>query len=62
MAQKYEVVVWTASQSKYANPVLDEIDPNGYCYWRLFRDSCVRSDERFVQVHSTALVNARHRG
>lgn len=39
--QKYEVVIFTASLSKYANPLLDILDPNGTICARLFRESCV---------------------
>jgi len=48
-AEKFEVVIWTASQSRYADPVLDEIDPDGCCFWRLFRDSCVKNKDRYVK-------------
>ena len=40
MAQYYEVVIFTASLSKYADPLMNQMDPNGYCTMRLFRDHC----------------------
>ncbi len=32
----YELVIYTASLSKYADPLMDQIDPKGYCTARLF--------------------------
>ena len=41
-SQKFEVVIFTASQPEYANAMLDIIDPNNkYFHHRLFRDSCM---------------------
>lgn len=34
----YEVVVFTASLSQYANPVIDLLDPKGQIKRRLFRE------------------------
>jgi len=36
----YEVVAFTASLAKYADPVLDLLDPKRHCKHRLFRDVC----------------------
>ena len=36
----YEIVIFTASVSKYADPLLDIIDKNNYCSHRLFREHC----------------------
>jgi RNA polymerase II subunit A small phosphatase-like protein len=36
----YEVVVFTASLAKYADPVLDLLDVHRVVDWRLFRESC----------------------
>jgi len=49
VAKKYEVVIFTASLAKYANPVLDNLDPNGTIHARLFRDSCVPHGSQFVK-------------
>lgn len=49
MAKKYELVIFTASLAKYANPVLNNLDPAGYCSERLFRDSCVPNGSQFVK-------------
>jgi hypothetical protein len=37
----FEVVVFTASLAKYANPLLDLMDTTGAVRWRLFREACV---------------------
>jgi len=36
----FEVVVFTASLAKYADPVLDLLDVHKVVDWRLFRESC----------------------
>jgi len=38
----YEIVVYTASMSKYASPLLDKLDIHGVCHWRLYREACTR--------------------
>lgn len=40
MAKHYELVIFTASLSKYANPLLDILDPQRLCTGRLFREHC----------------------
>ena len=40
MSQLYEIVIFTASLSKYAEPLLDIIDKNHNCSCRLFREHC----------------------
>lgn len=46
VSQYFEVIVFTASHSCYANVVLDYLDPQQqYIHHRLFRESCVVSDE-----------------
>ena len=40
MAQHFEVVIFTASLSKYADPLMNMMDPNGYSTARLFREHC----------------------
>lgn len=46
-AKWFEVVVFTASMSDYANPVIDRIDQAGVIKHRLFRESCVLFDGQF---------------
>jgi carboxy-terminal domain RNA polymerase II polypeptide A small phosphatase len=38
MAEIYEIVIYTASLSKYADPLLDWLDPDGLWSHRLFRE------------------------
>lgn len=40
VGQLFEVVVFTASLSKYANPLLDQLDREGIIHSRLFREHC----------------------
>ena len=44
MAKHYEIVIFTASLSKYANPLMDLLDPETLCTARLFREHC-----RFIE-------------
>mmetsp|Transcript_18287 Transcript_18287/g.39078 ORF Transcript_18287/g.39078 Transcript_18287/m.39078 type:complete len:297 (-) Transcript_18287:401-1291(-) len=49
VAQMYEVVVYTASMAKYANPLLDELDPYHTVSARLFREACTRHPGGYVK-------------
>lgn len=49
VAQLYEVVVYTASMAKYANPLLDELDRDGVVSFRLFREACTRQPGGYVK-------------
>ena len=40
MHKHWEIVVFTASLSKYADPLVDIIDPNKVCSYKLFREHC----------------------
>jgi Dullard-like phosphatase family protein len=44
VTQKYEVVIFTASISDYANPLLDQLDPMKKISHRLFREHCTKAD------------------
>ena len=44
VTQKYEVVIFTASISDYANPLLDQLDPFKKISYRLFREHCTKTD------------------
>lgn len=44
VARFFEVVVYTASLAKYANPLLDELDKSQTVTHRLFREACTRRD------------------
>ena len=45
----YEIVVFTASMEKYANPLLDILDPSGLVEARLFREHCQRMGSGYVK-------------
>lgn len=45
----YELVVFTASMEKYANPLLDILDPSGLVEARLFREHCQRVGSGYVK-------------
>jgi len=49
MAKCYELVIFTASLSKYANPLMDILDPERYCTGRLFREHCVYADRVYMK-------------
>lgn len=40
LSEIYEIVIFTASLAIYANPLMDDIDPERCCVYRLFRNSC----------------------
>jgi len=48
-AKDYEMVIFTASLSKYANPLLDMLDTEGVIEHRLFRESCVLHGQAYVK-------------
>ncbi|EGG01452.1 uncharacterized protein MELLADRAFT_39109 [Melampsora larici-populina 98AG31] len=49
MGEIYEVVVFTASLSKYADPVLDMLDIHHVVKHRLFRESCYNHKGNYVK-------------
>lgn len=49
MAKHYEVVIYTASLNKYADPLLDLLDPKQTIRSRLFRESCVYYEGNYVK-------------
>ncbi|KAF8530423.1 NLI interacting factor [Hysterangium stoloniferum] len=49
MGEIYEVVVFTASLSKYADPVLDKLDVHKVVSHRLFRESCYNHKGNYVK-------------
>lgn len=60
LSQYYEIVVFTASHSCYANVVLDYLDPQGqYIHHRLFRESCVVTDEG-VHIKDLRVIGNRN--
>jgi RNA polymerase II subunit A small phosphatase-like protein len=49
MGEHYEIVVFTASLSKYADPVLDKLDIHKVVTHRLFRESCYSHRGNYVK-------------
>ena len=49
MYKHFELVVFTASLSKYADPLCDILDPDGMCSYRLFREHCTYVNNAFVK-------------
>jgi RNA polymerase II subunit A small phosphatase-like protein len=49
MAKHYEIVIYTASLNKYADPLLDLLDPTRVIRARLFRESCVYYEGNYVK-------------
>jgi len=49
MAEKFEVVVFTASLAKYADPVLDLLDKDKTVGARLFREACSNHKGNYVK-------------
>lgn len=56
MGEIYEVVVFTASLSKYADPVLDQLDIHRVVKHRLFRESCYNNKGNYVKVSFPTLL------
>jgi len=52
-AKHYEMVLFTASLSKYADPLLDLLDEGKTIDYRLFRDSCVQIGYSYVKDLTT---------
>ncbi|CUS15189.1 unnamed protein product [Tuber aestivum] len=49
VGELYEVVVFTASVSKYGDPLLDQLDIHHVVHHRLFRDSCFNNQGNYVK-------------
>jgi Dullard-like phosphatase family protein len=49
MSQIYEIVIFTASISKYAGPLLDILDKDKFCSYRLFREHCTLINTSFAK-------------
>jgi len=49
MSKHYELVVFTASLSKYAEPLVATLDPEGFCAYKLFREHCTFYNNAFVK-------------
>ena len=55
MSKHYEIVIYTASLNKYADPLLDLLDTHQVIRARLFRESCVYFEGNYVKDMS--LIN-----
>ena len=44
LSKHYQLAIFTASDSLYANPVIDSIDPTGKFVTRLYRHHCVKTE------------------
>ncbi|KAI0222917.1 hypothetical protein L0F63_006231 [Massospora cicadina] len=60
VGELYEVVVFTASLSKYADPVLDMLDTRQVIAHRLFRESCYNHNGNYVKDLSQLGRDLRH--
>jgi RNA polymerase II subunit A small phosphatase-like protein len=69
MAKTFELVIFTASLDKYANPLLDLLDTNKVITGRLFREHCTRQGQMYVKDmsrlgrkinHSLIIDNSPH--
>ncbi|ETB61260.1 hypothetical protein, variant [Plasmodium yoelii 17X] len=49
ISKYYEIVIFTASMPKYANAVIDKLDVNRVCSYRLFRESCTLWNNNYVK-------------
>lgn len=49
LGKVYEIVIYTASLSKYADPLLDRLDPENVIRFRLFREHCVQYEGNYVK-------------
>ncbi|OMJ80151.1 hypothetical protein SteCoe_19696 [Stentor coeruleus] len=49
-SQDFEIVIFTASQYKYANAILDHLDPmKKYIHYRLYRENCYEFQGHFIK-------------
>ena len=49
MKDYFEIVIFTASISKYADILVNIIDPNNYCPYRFFREHCTFINNNYVK-------------
>lgn len=57
MSEIYEVVIFTASLSKYAEPLVKILDPaNKWCSYLLFREHCTFLEEQEAYVKDMSLL------
>jgi Dullard-like phosphatase family protein len=49
LSKHYEIAIFTASLSPYANPLIDQLDPKRRVSHRLFREHCTSSNGMFIK-------------
>jgi RNA polymerase II subunit A small phosphatase-like protein len=49
MQKHFELVIFTASLSKYAEPLMLKLDPQSLCGYKLFREHCTFYNNAFVK-------------
>ena len=49
LSKLYEIVIFTASVSKYADPLLDILDKDNNCSFRLFREHCSMKGMTYIK-------------
>ena len=49
LSNLYEIIIFTASISQYANPLLDQLDKKNYIKQRLFRQDCTFSNGIYIK-------------
>jgi RNA polymerase II subunit A small phosphatase-like protein len=57
VGELYEVVVFTASVSKYGDPLLDQLDIHHVVHHRLFRESCYNHQGNYVKVRKCVFLH-----
>jgi len=56
----YELVVWTAGVQDYADPILDQIDPEKTLFKkRMYRTECIKADQFFIKDLDVILDRTR---
>ena len=60
MGEVYEIIIYTASLSKYADPLLDQLDIHKVISKRLFRENCVYHDGHYVKDLSLLNRDLQH--
>ena len=49
LSSLYEIIIFTASISQYANPLLNQLDKNNYIKYRLFREHCTFTNGIYIK-------------
>jgi len=48
-SSEFNICIYTASKKEYADPVIDLIDKNFVITKRLFRESCIKTEEGYIK-------------